>query len=148
LPKIAGILQPLITTYPSKPLGEVKRKWISPFYCCTGSNAPDPFAIHSATHDHSKFSNGSEKGVRCDSTIVRFDFGIVLYETEIVPSDFKILRYDVEIVQYDPENTIITINTHKNTILFVNVATSGLNFAMMRFWDMSPHNLSSSSDFE
>jgi hypothetical protein len=30
----------------------------------------------------------SEKGVRCDSKIVRFDFEIVLNNTEIVPFDF------------------------------------------------------------
>jgi hypothetical protein len=36
--------------------------------------------------------NGSQKGVHCDSKIVRFDFEIVLYDTEIV--------------HYDPENTV------------------------------------------
>jgi hypothetical protein len=49
----------------------------------------------------------SEKGVRCDSKIVCFDFEIVLSDTEIVPFDFKIVRHDVEIVHYDLENTVI-----------------------------------------
>jgi hypothetical protein len=51
--------------------------------------------------------NGSEKGVHCDSKIVRFNFEIVLYNTEIVPFDFKIVRDDAEIVHYHPENTVM-----------------------------------------
>jgi hypothetical protein len=50
--------------------------------------------------------NGSEKGVRCDSQIVRFDFEIALYDTEIVSFDFKIVRCEVEIVHCDPDNTV------------------------------------------
>jgi hypothetical protein len=58
-------------------------------------------------NDHSDFQWISQKEVRYDSQIVRFDFKIVLYDTEIVPFDFKIVRSEVEIVHYDLENTRI-----------------------------------------
>jgi hypothetical protein len=102
LPKVAGILQSLITTYPSKPLREPESKEISLFYCCTGSNAPNPFAVDSVASKRKiiiQIYNEYKKGVRCDSKIVRFDF-------EIVPFAFQIVRYDVEIVHYDQENTV------------------------------------------
>jgi hypothetical protein len=59
--------------------------------------------------------NGSEKGVRCDSKIVYFDFEIVLYDPEIVPFDFKAVRCDAEIVHYDPEHTVKRDSLSKNT---------------------------------
>jgi hypothetical protein len=71
--------------------------------------------------------NGSEKGVRCDCKIVRFDFEIILYDTEIVPFDFKTVRYDVEIVHYDPENTSNRMNrflskkSHKKSTKFAGL---------------------------
>jgi hypothetical protein len=55
------------------------------------------------------FYEVSEKGVRDDSKIVRFNFEIVLYDVENLPFDFKIVLYDVENVHYDPKNTVTSV---------------------------------------
>jgi hypothetical protein len=61
----------------------------------------------------------SEKGVRCNSKIVRFDFEIVLYDAEIVPFDFKI-------VHYDPENTVFGVGLRRCVLIFMAVSRDQL----------------------